>query len=43
VLWAILTLEDYALLTGTLALLVGLGLLMYFTRTLSIRAPRTET
>jgi inner membrane protein len=37
VLWAILALEDYALLTGTVALLVSLGLLMFFTRKLSAR------
>ena len=35
VLYVILRLEDYALITGTVALLVALGALMYFTRTLS--------
>ena len=35
VLYVILQLEDYALITGTVALLVALGALMYFTRTLS--------
>ncbi len=35
VLYVILQLEDYALITGTIALLVALGALMYFTRTLS--------
>jgi inner membrane protein len=35
VLYVILQLEDYALLTGTVALLVALAALMYFTRTLS--------
>lgn len=35
VLYVILQLEDYALLTGTIALLAALGALMYFTRTLS--------
>jgi inner membrane protein len=35
VLYVILQLEDYALITGTIALLVALGTLMYFTRTLS--------
>lgn len=29
--------EDYALIAGTMALLVALGTLMYFTRTLSRR------
>ncbi len=37
VLYVILQLEDYALITGTMALLVALGTLMYFTRTLSRR------
>jgi len=35
VLYVILRLEDYALITGTVALLVALAALMYFTRTLS--------
>jgi inner membrane protein len=35
VLYVILQLEDYALLTGTVALLVALATLMYFTRRLS--------
>ncbi len=35
VLYVILQLEDYALITGTIALLVALGALMYYTRTLS--------
>ncbi len=37
VLWAILALEDYALLTGTIALVIALALVMYFTRSLSGR------
>jgi len=39
VLYVILQLEDYALITGTVALLVALAALMYFTRTLSQRQP----
>ena len=39
VLYVILQLEDYALITGTLALLAALAALMYFTRTLSQRQP----
>jgi inner membrane protein len=35
VLYVILQLEDFALITGTVALLAALGALMYFTRTLS--------
>jgi inner membrane protein len=39
VLYVILQLEDYALITGTVALLVALAALMYFTRTLARRQP----
>lgn len=39
VLYVILQLEDYALITGTVALLVALAALMYFTRTLAQRRP----
>jgi inner membrane protein len=39
VLYVILQLEDFALITGTVALLAALGALMYFTRTLSRTVP----